>query len=80
MPLIITGQINAMDNQLMSNSLFADYPDVVSVTQLQNMLHIGKNTAYQLLKDKEIGYIKIGKSYKIPKINVISFILGVKLM
>ena len=53
--------------------LFKNYPDVVNVAQLQQMLGIGKNTAYTLLKDKKIKSIKIGRVHKIPKINVINF-------
>ena len=30
--------------------MFSKYPDVVSVSELMDMLHIGKNTAYELLQ------------------------------
>lgn len=59
-----------------NNSMFAEYPDVLSIEQLQEMLHIGRNTAYDLLKDSTIKTIKIGKKYIIPKASVINFILG----
>ena len=56
------------------NELFEDYPDVITVEDLQNMLHIGRNTAYGILKDGAIKTIKIGKKYIIPKQSVIEFI------
>ena len=59
-----------------NNSMFAEYPDVLSIEQLQEMLHIGRNTAYDLLRDSTIKTIKIGKKYIIPKASVINFILG----
>jgi len=56
--------------------MFKDYPDVVSVTQMQSMLKIGKNTAYSLLKNNEIKSIRIGKVHKIPKVNIIKYLLS----
>ena len=43
--------------------------------QLQTMLGISRHTAYDLLTDGEIKGIKIGNAYKIPKINVIRYVL-----
>ena len=54
--------------------LFADYPDVVTVRQLQTMLGISRHAAYDLLGEGEIGALKLGNAYKIPKINVILFL------
>ena len=57
------------------NRMFANYPDVVDVPQLQSMLGgIGKQSTYKLLKNSAIKSIKIGKIYRIPKINVISYL------
>ena len=53
--------------------LFKNYPDVVSVLQLQQMLGIGKNTAYTLLKNNTIQSIRIGKVHRIPKTNIIKY-------
>lgn len=55
--------------------LFADYPDVVTVRQLQTMLGISRHAAYDLLGEGEIGALKLGNAYKIPKINVIRYLL-----
>lgn len=55
--------------------MFADYPDIVSVKQLQTMLGISRHTAYDLLAEGEIKGIKIGNAYKIPKIHVIRYVL-----
>lgn len=65
-----------MNNQ--SNSIFSDifkeYPDVVTIDQLMKMLNIGKNKAYELIKNKTIQTIRIGKKYIIPKVAVIQFL------
>ena len=66
------------DNNIVNieyNRMFANYPDVVDVPQLQSMLGgIGKQSTYKLLKNSAIKSIKIGKIYRIPKVNVISYL------
>lgn len=58
----------------MNNEIFKDYPDVVTPTDVQNMLHIGRNRVYELLKTNTIKSIKVGKKYIIPKKSVINFL------
>ena len=53
---------------------FNDYPEVISIDNLQEILHIGRNAAYSLLKEGKIKTIKVGKKYIIPKQSVINFI------
>lgn len=53
--------------------IFAEYPDVVSISQLSQMLHISERLAYRLIRDNQIICIKIGRSYRIPKVNVINY-------
>lgn len=55
--------------------MFSGYNDILSVKDLCEALHIGKNTAYRLLRSKEIKSIKIGRVYKIPKQAVKAYIL-----
>ena len=54
--------------------VFMSYPDVVSVEQMSEMLGISTKTAYRLLKNNDIKHFKIGRTYKIPKQNIITFI------
>lgn len=58
-----------------TQEMFANYPDVVDVSGLRSMLGgIGQQTAYELVRKGTIKAIKIGKLYRIPKVNVISFL------
>lgn len=57
------------------NELFKDYPDVVSVDQLMEMLDIGQVLAYKLVKSGEIKSRKVGREYKIPKMEVAAYLL-----
>ena len=51
-----------IDIQTLYKLLFADYPDIVTVRQLQVMLG-------------SIRGLKLGNAYKIPKINVIRYVV-----
>ena len=55
--------------------MFENYPDIVSVETLMEMLHIGKSSVYYLLKTNQIKHVRVGKKYIIPKKAVIDFIL-----
>jgi len=55
--------------------LFHEYPDVVNVDELCRMLGgIGRKSAYTLLREKKIGSVKVGRSYRIPKLNIIRYL------
>ncbi len=55
--------------------MFTSYPDVVNIQQLKNMLGIGITLAYRLVKKGTIKAIRIGREYKIPKSNVIEYLI-----
>ena len=54
--------------------MFTSYPDVVNIHQLKEMLGIGITLAYRLVNQDTIKAIKIGREYKIPKTNIISYL------
>lgn len=54
--------------------MFKEYPDILGVNDLKEMLNIGRNSALTLLQNKTIKSFRIGKCYKIPKISVIGYI------
>lgn len=54
--------------------MFTTYPDVVTISQLKEMLGIGITLAYRLVKQNTINAIKIDREYKIPKANVIAYL------
>lgn len=56
--------------------MFKEFPDCVGVQDLQKMLGIKRTKTYELLKSGTIKSIKIGKDYKISKINVVAYLLG----
>ena len=55
--------------------MFPDYPDIVTVAQLQKMLGISRHLAYALINDGYISGIKIGNAFKLPKVYVINYVM-----
>ena len=56
--------------------MFTDYPDIVNLTQMRKMLGGISNTlAYRMLREKKIKSKKVGREYKIPKVNVIKYVM-----
>lgn len=55
-------------------SVFANYPDVVTVEQMSEMLGISTKTAYRMLKNNEIEHFMIGRIYKIPKYYILAYL------
>jgi excisionase family DNA binding protein len=59
--------------------MFTDYPDVVNVEQLSQMLGgISVKTAYRLLKSGAIKSLYVGKRYKIPKLYVLEYLTNLE--
>ena len=42
-----------------------DYPDILDIQDVQEILRIGKNLSYKIIK--EMPHIKVGKGYRISK-------------
>lgn len=56
--------------------MFDEYPDVVGVDDLRKMLGgVSKKLAYRLLSENKISSVRIGREYKVAKIDVINFFL-----
>ena len=57
------------------NTMFKEYPDVLNVDDISRVLNISVKTVYKLLKDQAVGHLKVGREYRIPKINLIKYLL-----
>lgn len=49
-------------------------PDILTVSDLQRLLNIGRSTAYRLIENGEIRCIRVGRTIRIPKKFVADFI------
>lgn len=59
---------------LTKENVFTEYKNLVTVEELMQMLRIGKNKAYELLQTGKIKSKRVGRTYMIPKQNVIDFL------
>lgn len=57
--------------------MLENYEDVLTVEDMCKILHVGKNTAYQLLQDNIISSRKIRRKYIIPKQSIINYLLQI---
>lgn len=63
-------------NEITYTTMFVDYPDIVNLTQMRKMLGgISPTLAYRILKTRKIKSKKVGREYKIPKVNVINYMM-----
>lgn len=57
--------------------MFTDYQDIVNLVQMRKILGGISNTlAYRMLREKKIKSKKVGREYKIPKVNVIKYMMA----
>lgn len=64
-----------MESQVAYKLLFTEYPDVVNVEQMCEMLGgICDKTAYRLLKSGEIKSFIVGRHYRIPKLDILEYL------
>jgi len=57
---------------------FRDYPDVLDAYQASELLGVSIKQMYRLLKDQTVPSVRIGRSHRIAKVNLIDFIRGGK--
>lgn len=53
---------------------FDDLPFTLRVEDLMSILNIGRNTAYELVRSKQIYSIKVGRQLRIPKKALIDYL------
>ena len=56
--------------------MFTQYPDIVKVADVCEMLGVGRKKIYELIRSKQLHTIANGKGYNITKLSVIAFLLG----
>lgn len=61
-----------MNNE--NNSSLNGLPLVLSVPELAAILHIGRNSAYELVKSGKIRSIHIGKNIRIPQSALLEYL------
>ena len=50
------------------------YPDVLTIQQMCEILGISTKTGYRLLREKKICCLKVGRSYRVPKAHLFTYL------
>ncbi len=53
--------------------IFKDFPDIVSVEQMSQMLGISTKTGYKLLRENKIAHLRFGRKYAVPKLHILKY-------
>ena len=53
--------------------VFSDYPDVLDAEQISKMLSVSTKMIYKLIKEGTISAIKVGRTFRIPKVSVMRY-------
>jgi len=61
-----------------NNTTLKSYPDVMDINQVSQFLGISTKTGYAMLHSGKIKYLKVGRSYRIPKSNLKRFMKTAK--
>ena len=54
--------------------MLSNAKDILTLKELQELLHIGKNTALRLVQSGEIEAFRVGKQWRIARENVIRYL------
>ena len=54
--------------------MFTDYGEILTVQEIMEILFVGKNTVYELLNSGELKGFRIGKTWRVTKESLVSFI------
>lgn len=54
--------------------MLEEYDALLSIQELRDILHIGRNAVYDLLNDGTIPAFRIGRNWKIPRESVEAYI------
>ena len=62
-----------MDNTIFFAEMLSGYPDLIKVSDLQEILGISRRYAYDLLKERRILSFRIANAYCIPKVFILDY-------
>ena len=55
-------------------SVLKEYPDILTVEEMSKALGVSTKTGYKLIRENKIECIKVGRSYRIPKAHLLSYL------
>lgn len=56
------------------NIMLIEYPDLMDIAQMSKALGISTKTGYKLIREGKITAIKVGRTYRIPKLHLLTYL------
>ena len=56
------------------STVLKDYSEIMSVEETSAALGVSTKTVYKMLKNGTIQNMKVGRSYRVPKVHLLSFL------
>ena len=56
--------------------MLQEYPDVMNIEQVSEVLGVSTKAVYGLIKEGHLSVLKIGRTYRIPKIRLVAYLYG----
>jgi hypothetical protein len=66
--------MNAIIHPTSSAPSLAEYPDLLTVGDLQKVLRIGRNGTYEAIRRSDVPVVRIGRCIRIPKLAVLKLL------
>lgn len=54
--------------------VFREYPDVMDAKQVSQLLNVSTKTVYKLIREGSLSSLKVGREFRIPKVNVMRYV------
>ena len=54
--------------------MLKDYPDVMNIEEMSRALGVSTKTGYKLLRTGKITAKKVGRTYRIPKVHLLTYL------
>lgn len=50
------------------------YPDILNIDEMCSVLGVSTKTGYRLLREGQIISLKVGRTYRIPKVHLLTYL------
>ena len=67
-----------MNIRLAHSTMLTEYPDVLDVKQVSDILGVSTKLVYALIRDGELLSLKVGRAFRVPKTMMIQYLLREK--
>ena len=66
--------ISAISQRDAYKIMLKEYPDILSVEQVSEVLGVSTKTCYKILQSGSIRCLKVGRSYRVPKAHLFTYL------